>query len=200
MIMQCKHLKYEVIFEALKGETDCGDQYLVKELNNSILIAVADGLGHGSEAAVAAKKAMVVLDTHANEPIDKLIKICDQELAETRGAALTLMRIDENCMLSYLGVGNVAGACWQFDEIAHLNRHSFYLERGIVGCQLPSSMQVRNITIKPGDIFIVATDGINEKFETELLKLGSSETIAKYLFKKYRNSSDDGLMLAGKII
>lgn len=199
MVRQCKYLKYDVISETLAGQIECGDQYLVKELSDGILIAVADGLGHGTDAAIAAKKALKTLDIHANESLDKLIKICDQELIETRGVALTIAHISDNHMLTYLGIGNVIGICWQFDEMVNQHKHSFMLEDGVVGYQLPPLIRSRNIAMNPGDIFIIATDGINKQFETENLKFRSPETIANYLFKTYRNLKDDGLIFVGKL-
>ncbi len=58
-MMHClRRIRYEVISEALLGQRECGDQCLVEELPDFILLAVADGLGHGAEAALAAKKAL----------------------------------------------------------------------------------------------------------------------------------------------
>ncbi len=57
MIKKLNRVRYHVISEPLAGQMESGDQYLVKELDHSVLIAVADGLGHGVEAAFAAKKS-----------------------------------------------------------------------------------------------------------------------------------------------
>ena len=199
MVTQLKHLKYEVVCEALTGESVCGDQYLVKQLNDSILIAVADGLGHGSEAAFAAKKALEILDTYANESIVRLVQICDRELHNTRGIALTLALIDGNNTLTYLAIGNVAGVCWQHDEEANWSRQSLFTQGGIVGSEL-SSLQPNSITLKPGDIFVLATDGIQEKFEFESPNLDCPEIMARRLFTTYRNSKDDGLILVAQFL
>jgi len=198
MAIQLQHIKYDVIYEALAGQSECGDQYLVKQLNDSILIAVADGLGHGTEAAFAAEKAMKILDSYSNEPIKALIQMCDKELQETRGIALTIARVSNN-KLTYLAIGNVLGVYWQQDAEANWSKQSLFMQNGIVGSQLPS-FELNHIALKPGDIFILATDGIKEKFETEPARLESPETIAKSLFKAYRNPKDDGLILVAQFL
>ena len=55
------HLTYSVFSEAVPGEEVCGDQWLIKEFPDALLVAVADGLGHGKEAAEASTAAMEVL-------------------------------------------------------------------------------------------------------------------------------------------
>lgn len=199
-MMTSIRVKYHVVSEALAAETECGDQYLVKEWNDSILIAVADGLGHGSEAAFAAKQAMKIIDAHANEPIERLVTICDQELKETRGIALTIARINNNYTLTYLAIGNVTGICWQQNELAKLSKHSLLLEGGVVGYQLPLSLKPKNFPIRSGDIFILATDGIKSQFEDAPPKLESTDKIAKLIFNSYRNENDDGLVLVAQFL
>lgn len=193
-------VRYDVIWEPLAGEIVCGDQYLVKELNDSILIAVADGLGHGNEAASSAMKTMAILEAHAEEPIDRLVALCDHELQEMRGVALTVARISNTFQLSYLAIGNVTGVCWNLAGDIHLTGHSLFLEGGIVGSQLPSSMKIKTVSMNSGDIIILATDGIDGKFEIESPRFASPEVIAKHIFETYRDPRDDGLVLVVQLL
>jgi phosphoserine phosphatase RsbX len=195
-----KKIKYTVIVEALEGEVECGDQYLVKELNDGILLAVVDGLGHGEEAAFAAKKAIQTIDAHSNEPIETLFKLCNEALHDTRGAAITIAKISVKYKLSYMAVGNVIGVCWKMDEEAKFERESIFMEGGIVGTRLPLLRQVNEITMAPGNIFILATDGIKTQFEIEPPKLGTPEKIAEKIFTTYRNKNDDGLVLVVQLL
>jgi negative regulator of sigma-B (phosphoserine phosphatase) len=199
MAVQLKQIKYEAILEALAGETECGDQYLVKELPDSTLIAVVDGLGHGVNAALAAKKAIQVLDDYATESVEKLFKLCNEALKETRGAAMTIAKLSLQYKLTYMGVGNVTGIYWKFNQFNQLKQTLFSLENGIVGTQLPP-MQAEEITMSPGDIFILATDGINIQFAHEPPKLSSPDKIAENIFQIYRNKKDDGLIMVVQLL
>lgn len=186
--------KYTVHFEALAGETECGDQFFVKELPDSLLIAVVDGLGHGPEAAYAAKKVIALLDRYAAHDLVTLVEICDQELITFRGVALTIARFTDDHLLSYLAIGNVTGVCWQLNEESQLTSQSLFLRGGIVGGRLPH-LDEKKISIKSGDILILATDGIDNKFEIEPPKLLPLADISSLIFAKYRNVLDDGLIL-----
>ena len=42
---------------------ESGDRYLVQPYADGALVAVADGLGHGPDAATAAKTAMAILES-----------------------------------------------------------------------------------------------------------------------------------------
>jgi GTP cyclohydrolase III len=52
---------------ALPGEAESGDLHLVTSVASGVLVAVADGLGHGVEAATAARAAVTALERHAHE-------------------------------------------------------------------------------------------------------------------------------------
>ena len=60
----------------------------------SALIGALDGLGHGAEAAEAASLGVDVLRAARAEPLDVLVQRCHRALSGTRGAAMTLVRID----------------------------------------------------------------------------------------------------------
>jgi phosphoserine phosphatase RsbX len=194
-----RQVKYKVICEALDNQIECGDQYFIKKLDDFILFAVIDGLGHGKKAEEAAKLAIKTLDAHANESIESLFKLCHEALIKTRGAAMTLVKIDVSYKLTYIAIGNVLGVCWKIDENYKLKHHSFFLEGGIVGAQLPSLMRVREIAMAPGDIFILATDGIKAQFENEAPILEKPDQIAKRIFETYRNKKDDALVLVAQL-
>ena len=53
--------EYGVAKFVLPGEGESGDQHLVCCNENGILVAAIDGIGHGAEAANAAKAAITVL-------------------------------------------------------------------------------------------------------------------------------------------
>jgi negative regulator of sigma-B (phosphoserine phosphatase) len=194
-----KKVKFEVIFEPFRGEMDCGDQYLVKELDDFTLVVVVDGLGHGSDAAFAAKKAIYTLEAHAKEPIETLFKLCNESLHDTRGAAMTIVKIDSDYKLTYAAIGNVLGVCWKMDSNCKLRRESIFMEGGIVGCRLPSVV-VKEIAMGAGDTFILATDGIKSQFEIEPPKFDSPQKIAEQIFSAYRNKNDDGLVLVLQLL
>ena len=200
MTTHLSRIKYDVIVEPLAGQLVSGDDYFIKEYDDFILFAVVDGLGHGEDAAIAAKKAIQTLDSNAHEPLENLIALCDQALLDTRGAAMTLGKIDYRNILSYVAAGNVAGVCWKRDGHARLIHESFHLDNGIVGSRLSKKILVKKIALSVGDMIILATDGIRSTFGIHTPLLEPLEKMSKRIFDNYRNKNDDGLVLIMQLL
>jgi len=75
-----------------QGES--GDHHLVCCNQNGILIAAIDGIGHGEEAANAAKAAAAFLRSSADEPIISLVEGLHEKLRATRGVVMSVALID----------------------------------------------------------------------------------------------------------
>lgn len=200
MTIQLGRIKYDVMSEPLAGQIISGDHYFIKECDDFILFAIIDGLGHGIDAAIAAKKAIEILTIHFIEPIGTLVALCDKALLHTRGAAMTIARLDHNHILNYIGIGNVIGVCWTRDSNARLMSQPFFLEGGIVGSRLPPTIQVQEIALSLGDIIIFATDGIKPQFKSVMPTIESTEKIAKKIFNHHRNKNDDGLVVVVQLL
>ena len=198
-IIALKQIKYSVIAEALKGQVVCGDKYLVKESTDFTLLAVVDGLGHGEEAAIAAEAAIKTIDANVFEPIETIVKLCNEALLSTRGAAITIVKLS-GYKMTYKAIGNVSGVYWHIGERAKLKSQSFFLENGIVGNQLPGLIPLKEVVLGAGDTLILATDGIKKEFESSTPKWSSVNSLANDMFTTYRNKKDDGLILVAQLI
>src|SRR5256885_16832155 len=60
-------IEWGVAAAPLAGETESGDLHLVKPVGRGMLVAAVDGLGHGAEAAAAARTAVATLDRPAGK-------------------------------------------------------------------------------------------------------------------------------------
>lgn len=91
------------------GETVPGDDWAMMADDHRATVLVADGLGHGPEAARAARAATSVLREHPLDPPEGLIGRCHEALTPTRGAAVATARIDPGSgQGSLAGVGNIS--------------------------------------------------------------------------------------------
>ena len=61
--MSPARIEWSVAVRSLDSES--GDQYVVTPRSDGVLVGVVDGLGHGPEAAVAAKNAVGLIAEHA---------------------------------------------------------------------------------------------------------------------------------------
>jgi serine phosphatase RsbU (regulator of sigma subunit) len=132
--------------------------------NGTCRIALIDGLGHGPQAAAAADAACAALaEQPALLPVDAL-QLCHRALAHTRGAAITVVQIDEaSRRLTFTGVGNVEGRLWQSGT---QKRALAY--RGIVGLALPK-LRSFDFELEQDWLVLLHTDGVSARFEIDAL-------------------------------
>src|SRR5438552_14842308 len=92
-------IEWGVASLALPGEAESGDRHLVKPVGTGVLVAVVDGLGHGAEAASAAKAAVAALERHASESPVPLLERCHRALEDRKSA-----RVGSGALRDPLGV------------------------------------------------------------------------------------------------
>src|SRR5947207_9110870 len=109
-------LHWGVATLALAGQRESGDLHLVKAVDGGAVVAVVDGLGHGEEAAFAAKTAVGTLERYVHEPTLSVLQRCHEALKGTRGVVLSLASFDSTRgTMTRLGVGNVEGVLQHSD-------------------------------------------------------------------------------------
>jgi hypothetical protein len=74
-------IAWSVSSKALGGARESGDLHVVVPCAETVLVAAIDGLGHGPEAALAARAAATVLQQHADEPLIPLMQRCHRACA-----------------------------------------------------------------------------------------------------------------------
>ena len=95
---------------AMPGEEVCGDSWSVSA-NGSVSLLLADGLGHGPDAAEAAVEAVRLFHRFGKHQVSTLLDYIHGGLRTTRGAAVSIARFDPaSRRVAFGGVGNVAGA------------------------------------------------------------------------------------------
>jgi anti-sigma regulatory factor (Ser/Thr protein kinase) len=93
----------------MPGQEVCGDSWSVS--TNGETLFVADGLGHGPEAAEAAVQGVRLFHRYSGHQVPTLLDYVHGGLRATRGAAVAIARFDRAAgKIVYAGVGNVAGA------------------------------------------------------------------------------------------
>lgn len=139
------------------GQSDCGDRCGWWTTPERIVMAVADGLGHGAEAAYAAEVAMACIGADLERPFAEIFATCDVHLRNTRGAALAVAVVTlDSGQLTISSVGNIrtvlltAGKDFRFGG-----------SRGIVGAGYARlTPEVR--TLSRGDVLALFSDGVDE--------------------------------------
>jgi phosphoserine phosphatase RsbX len=195
-------IEWGVATLALPGEAQSGDLSLVKPVAGAVLVAVVDGLGHGAEAATAARAAVTALERHATESAVPLIERCHRALKGTRGAVMSVAvfgRPDRS--MTWVGVGNVEGLLLPADGVGRSTpaRSSLVTRGGIVGSELPRLHPVV-VPVAPGDTLIFATDGIREGFAEGLSLEAAPQQLADHILVHHGKGTDDALVLVARYL
>jgi negative regulator of sigma-B (phosphoserine phosphatase) len=193
-------LDWGVASQKLKGQKESGDLHLVKPFSNGMLVAVIDGLGHGSLAAQAAQAAADILSAFPHKSIIWLVEQCHRFLKETRGVAISLASFNTlSETLTWLGVGNVEGIIFYSGSHTEPAQKSLLLRPGIVGCTLPR-LDTTTIPIIPGDTLILTTDGIDYNFSKRINLKNPPRQIAENIMKHHAKGNDDALVLVARYL
>jgi len=191
--------EYGVAKFVLPGQGESGDHHLVCCNQIGILVAALDGIGHGEEAANAAKAAVSILKANAEEPVISLVQRCHEGLRSTRGAVLSLASIDpEHGMMTWLGVGNVQGVLMRAGSKKGTGQEVLLLRAGVVGSQLPA-LEAAVLPIAKGDTLVFVTDGVRGEFAEGLSALESPQRVADKILKQHCRGNDDALVLVVRL-
>jgi serine phosphatase RsbU (regulator of sigma subunit) len=184
----------------VRGERVSGDQPIAIAIDaGAALFGVIDGLGHGPDAATAALRAVDALNWSCNERPEALIQQCHRVLAGTRGVAMTLARVDfAASILTWAGVGNVSANLVAKDATGIHIRSSARLAAGIVGYRIPEIRPAQEVSLRAGDLIVIATDGIDEDHLDHIDFAAHATVIADEILSKHAKESDDAIVLAAR--
>ncbi len=158
-----------------------------------------DGLGHGPAAAAAALRATDALKRARNERIEVLVQLCHRVLGGTRGVAMTLARVDFAAgTLTWTGVGNVTANLVAKDVTGTHIRSTARLSAGIVGYRIPEIRPAQVVSIRAGDLIVIASDGISEDHLEHIDFAASATVIAEEIVSKHAKETDDAVVLAAR--
>jgi hypothetical protein len=188
-------IEWAVASRPLAGETESGDLHVAATFAGGALVGVIDGLGHGQEAATAARVAAATLCQDPGRPLEALVEACHEALRATRGAVLSLASIDaERGQVTWAGVGNVEGVLCRANGDAGPVRDRIVPRSGVVGYQVPT-LRTTTRAILPADVLIFASDGIEHGFDREPPFGQPLQRHADHLLEAYGKSTDDAIVL-----
>jgi negative regulator of sigma-B (phosphoserine phosphatase) len=192
-------VRWGVAARPLPGERESGDVSVVRPLDDGMLIAVIDGLGHGPEAAAAAQRAAAVLADHEAAEVSELFEACHAGLRRTRGAAISLARLRRGGgAVAWLGVGNVEARLLRADPEARPATESPLLLGGVVGHGSLPRLRATHTTLAEGDTLVFSTDGVSPGFLDLVTRALEPREIAARVLQVHGRDSDDALVLVAR--
>jgi anti-sigma regulatory factor (Ser/Thr protein kinase) len=178
-----------VVCIPMTGEEVAGDGWLLRESGDYRTVLVVDGLGHGPNAARAARAATDAFDKHANAAPGALMQICHAALAPTRGAAGAAARVDAAKKHgTFAGVGNIACRVESTGDRRQLVSHS-----GTLG-HVMRRVQEFDFDFPGGALLILHSDGLTSRWagsDYPGLMAKHAGLIAGVLYRDHDRGRDD---------
>jgi hypothetical protein len=142
------------------GAEYSGDAWAWVRAGKLVTLMLADGLGHGPEAARASSSAVTALHRWAHlSPAESLRRLHDA-LKGTRGAAVALAQLDLGTgRLRFAGIGNV-GARLRADG----TWRPLLSRPGIVGVHRPTTLREEEADWADDRLLILHTDGLPSRW------------------------------------
>ena len=188
-------IEWAVAELAQQGQSESGDRYLALSTADGGLVAAVDGLGHGAEAASAAKIAVRALERGASRPLVQLLRECHQSLIGTRGAVVSAAAFAWRTeTMTWLGVGNVEGVLLRAPASGGARIETLLVRGGVVGVHLPP-LAGDVVSIRRGDTLILATDGVRSGFLDGTLPYLPPQELADHVLARWGTPTDDALVL-----
>ena len=180
---------------AKAGEEVCGDAWSVSDVGDARTFLVADGLGHGPDAAEASVEAVRLFHRYTGHTVSNLIDYIHGGLRATRGAAVSIARFDESAKkIVFSGIGNVAGMVVAGSGIKRMVSMA-----GTAGFAA-RKIQSFDYPFERG-LVILFSDGLASSLTTERYANMTSlhpSLIAAILYRDFTRRRDDATVLVAK--
>jgi anti-sigma regulatory factor (Ser/Thr protein kinase) len=188
------HNGWGAVSVAMPGQDVCGDSWSV-EANGATTYLVADGLGHGQDAADASVEAVRLFHRFSGHRVPTLLDYVHGGLRSTRGAAVSIARFDPATRrVIFSGVGNVAGVLasdGMLRRMVTMPGTAGHVARKIQSFDYPFE----------GGLIVLNSDGIGTSWNfTRYPGIQSSHPalIAAIIYRDFGRKRDDATVLVGK--
>lgn len=176
------------------GEQVCGDNWSFSPNDAQPTLLLADGAGHGIEAARAAETAIRTFTENASASCEVIVQALHRTLAPTRGAAVAVARIDMAARLvRFVGVGNISAVLSHADGTRHMVSHN-----GTAGHVAP---RIREFTYEftASPLVILYSDGLATRWDIASypgLATQHPSLVAGVILRDHRRGRDDASVVA----
>jgi anti-sigma regulatory factor (Ser/Thr protein kinase) len=182
----------------MASEEECGDAWGIVTRPEGATILVADGLGHGPDAAKASLAAVRVMHSRAALQPAQLLDAMHEALRATRGAAVAVLKLDtENESACFAGIGNISASVQEGEGRKQLVSHN-----GIVGNNM-RKVQEFVVPWTVDALCVLCSDGIGTQWDLDAypgLRHRHPALIAGVLYRDFMRSRDDATVVVAKRI
>ncbi|MFP5228135.1 MAG: SpoIIE family protein phosphatase [Acidobacteriota bacterium] len=178
------------------GERLCGDAWAFHRTEERMGVLIADGLGHGREAAEAAQEAVATFRKRQELAPREILGYLHDSLKKTRGAVAAVAEIrPKEGFLIYAGVGNISASVQTGAQSRSLVSHN-----GTLG-MVTSRIQEFQTPWTRESILVLHSDGVQAKWDLSSyagLAARHPAIIGAALLRDFRRQRDDASVVVVK--
>lgn len=187
------HVESGVVCLPKMGEEISGDAWATAQNSGRTLLLVADGLGHGPQAAQASHEAVRIFRANLGKSPKEIVEAAHAALRSTRGAALAIAEVDfEQLTVRFAGVGNISGTI-----LAQEKTNSLVSYNGTVGHEVRKIQEFVYPWPKDG-LLVMHSDGLATQWRLDRypgLVAKHPSLIAGVLYRDFNRGRDDVTVL-----
>ena len=180
----------------LPSEEECGDAWSCACSDGQLLLMVADGLGHGPEAARASNAAVALVQPDSSFAPAAVLQLAHGALIGSRGAAVAVACLDGDAdTLRFAGIGNISVSLHGGANARHMVSHN-----GIVGSNM-RKVQEFSMPLTDDAMLIMHSDGIGTRWDLERypgLSQRHPALIAAVLYRDHVRGRDDASIVVAQ--
>jgi len=153
-------------------------------------------LGHGESAQEASLTAVDCLENYYRRPFKEIFRLCHQRLKKTRGAAMSLCRIDlKDRIMIHAGLGNVQTRVYSSEKTP-----APFCINGTLGVAM-QRVKVDDYPLPENYIIVMFSDGISGRFSTDNFPgflNQKPQVLAKQIIENHARDNDDATVMVGR--
>jgi anti-sigma regulatory factor (Ser/Thr protein kinase) len=173
---------------AIAGETACGDACVAIPWSRGMLVALADGLGHGEKAALAARTFIECVRADPEPSLADMFERAHRVLVRTRGAVAAVARFDvERRSVELASIGNVAAFVLRSGGERPV--HPLAIP-GVLGSAY-RSVRSQALDFGTGDVMVMHSDGVRSRFDLSTIQGATAQRAADDIVRLAAKLSDD---------
>ena len=187
--VDAKSFSFGALGLAAPHEVQSGDSWAYHHEGGRAQLLVADGLGHGPQAAEAADAAVRVFESQPSASPKDILEAAHLALRSTRGAAVASLMLDSQLRsIRFCGAGNIAARL-----ISGVQDRTLLSQHGTVGLQIRHLKEIE-YEWPSHAVLVVHSDGIVGRWDLrgvpELLGC-EAIVIAAWLLREHLRGRDD---------
>lgn len=187
-------LMWSVAWRPKDTAAPSGDDYVIVEHADRVVVALVDGSGSGAEAAAAARRCTEEVRRHPGPTIEAVFAATHRRLKGSRGVAMALVILDRKShAMTWAAVGDVDGMVLGNGPISPILRRP-----GTLGITYAGIFS-QTVRLAAGAQVVLTTDGVSRDYATARPAKATGAATVAQIIHRFARPGDDSMAFSFEI-